>query len=76
MPGRANIIRFFQSGELTGDGSEQDVAHGLGYIPRSVIITLTEHLESDSADIAQGTHDATDVKVTAAATTKYRVTAW
>lgn len=76
MPGRANIIRFFQSGELTGTASEQDIPHGLGYTPRSVIVTLSEHDAATDGDLAQGTHDATNVKVTAVATTKYRVTAW
>jgi len=76
MPGTAKIKRFFRSTEVTGTGSVQNVAHGLGYIPRSVIITLSEHAEATDADILQGTHDATNVIITAAATTKFYVTAW
>lgn len=74
MPGRANIKRFFQSAEITGTGSEIDTPHGLGYVPRSVITSFTEGDGTD--DIAYGTHDNVDVKITASSGAKYRVTAW
>ena len=64
---------IFQSTEQTGTGSEQDIAHGLGVVPSVVLTSLTELVGSD--DVAQGAHDATNVKITATSGTKYIVTA-
>ena len=69
-------VDVFVSTEQTGTGSEQDVAHGLGHTPTVVIIQLTE-FDTTPTDIVQGTHDATNVKVTATdAAIKFIVTAF
>lgn len=57
-----NLV-FFKSAEITGDGTEQSTAHGLGKTPTFVFVTITEN-DGTAIDIAQGTHDATNVKIT------------
>jgi len=70
-------LAVFVSTEQTGTGSSQDVAHGLGVTPSAVIITLTEFGAAENPNVAEGTHDATNVKVTVASgTTKFKVFAW
>ncbi len=56
-------IDVFKSAEITGTGSNVDTAHGLGHTPTIVIVTITEN-DGTAVDIVQGTHDATNVKVT------------
>lgn len=65
----------FQSAEITGDGTAQSTAHGLGATPRLVWATLTE-LPADltaGADIAIGTHTSTNCVFTVTSGIKYRV---
>jgi len=66
-------LDFFKSAETVGDGTEQSIAHGLkdadgnGRIPLLVWTEITS-INADAAGnvtIVQGTHDATNVKVTA-----------
>ena len=69
-------IDVFKSTEITADGSEQDTAHGLVHTPTSVIVTMTEN-DGTAVDLVQGTHDATNVKVTANdAAVKYTIVAF
>ena len=73
---QGNKIDVFISTEQTGTGSEQDIAHGLGHTPTIVIIQITE-FDTTPTDIVQGTHDATNVKVTAVdSAVKFTVTAF
>lgn len=68
----------FVSTEQTGTGSSQNVPHGLGYTPTKVIVALTE-LPADltaGADVAEGAHDATNVKVTVTTGIKFKVLAF
>lgn len=65
---------MFHSTEQTGTGSEQDVAHGLGAAPSLVFAYFTE-LDGNAADIADGTHDATNAKFTVTSGQKFRVVA-
>jgi hypothetical protein len=72
---------MFVSTEQTGTGAAQDVAHGLGGVPSAVFITITELPDAIVAanagyDIAEGAHDATNVKVTITNTVKFKVMAW
>jgi len=69
----SKALDFFKSAEQTGTGSEQDIAHGLkdadgnGRTPLLVWTEITS-LNADAAGnvtIVQGTHDTTNVKVTA-----------
>lgn len=63
---------MFLSDEVTGDGTEQDTAHGLGAAPTVCFAFFTE-LDGNAADIASGTHDATNAKFTVTTGQKYRV---
>lgn len=67
--------QMFVSNEQTGDGTEQDVAHGLGAVPAGVLIVPTDTAPVTAGDYtsAQGTHDATNVKVTVTTGKKYVV---
>jgi len=69
----AKALDFFKSTEQTGDGTEQDIVHGLldaDFAARVPLLVWTE-LTSIPADVAgnltivQGTHDATNIKITA-----------
>ncbi len=78
-PAAANPVvvknSFFASTEQTGDGSEQSIAHGLAGTPTQVIVVPTDYATGTSFDIDEGTHDATNVKVTVTNTVKYKVLA-
>lgn len=74
---------IFVSAEQTADGTEQDIAHGLldaDFAARTPTIVWTE-ITSIPADFAgnltlvQGTHDATNIKITGTndADFKYKV---
>lgn len=72
-------MSVFESTEQTGSGSEQSIAHGLGRIPATVIVTATELPDAAAEtgfDIAEGTHTDTQVKVTVTNTVKYKVVAF
>lgn len=70
-------LNVFISVETTGTGSSQDVAHGLGSTPTAVFIVLTEFGTAQNPNVTEGTHDATNVKVTVASNTvKFKVIAW
>ncbi len=62
----------FKSTEQTGTGAEQDIAHGLGAVPTLVIVVPTK-VNAAGDTFTEGTHTATNVKVTAAAGAKYKV---
>lgn len=69
----------FLSSEQTGTGSTQDIAHGLGVTPFSVLIVPTD--TTDTGIISGGfttsyTADSTNVTVTATANLKYVLQAW
>ena len=67
----------FISAETTGTGSAQNVAHGLGVTPTVVLVSLTELPASlaAGADIAEGTHTATNVVLTVTSGVKFKVLA-
>ena len=69
----------FVSTEQTATGSSQNVAHGLGAVPAAVLVVPTEHPgtpDTGAFDIAEGSHDATNVVVTVTANVKFKVFAW
>ena len=69
-------IHYFLSTEQTGDGSMQSIPHGLGVTPTLVIINITGSPGTYVAlAVTEGTHDATNVKVTVTTGWKYRVLA-
>lgn len=61
-------LSVFKSAEITGTGSEQDIAHGLGRTP--ALIWWSISLQGDTDTVVEGTHDGTDVKLNFPATTK------
>ncbi len=72
------IGTIFASSEQTGSGSSQNVAHGLGVVPRYIIISVTELPDAAAEtgfDVAEGTHTSTNVVVTVTNTVKYKVLA-
>lgn len=74
-------LDIFESAEITGDGTEQSTAHGLvdaDFVARTPLVVWTEITEIGTAlagplTIVKGTHDATNVKVTASTGIKYKV---
>ncbi len=59
VAGRAKSLQFV-SATITGNGSEQATAHGLGATPDQVVIIPQVGVTS----ISEGAHDGTDVNVT------------
>jgi len=52
-------------------------AHGLGAVPAGVLISCADNSGSSNVfTVAEGTHDATNVKVTVTTGAKYKVLAW
>lgn len=68
----------FVSTEQTGNGSAQNVAHGLGATPSGVLIVPTDTAPSTTGDYTavEGAHDSTNVVVTVTTGKKYKVFAW
>lgn len=71
------IGTIFVSAEQTGNGSAQNVAHGLGVVPRYVLITPTDltPATAGSYSAVEGTHTSTNVVVTVTNNKKYKVLA-
>lgn len=63
---------MFSSTEVTGNGSAQNTAHGLGATPTMVWATVTED-GGTGFDVAPGSHDATNCVYTVTNGVKYRV---
>lgn len=63
------------SAEITGNGSSQDTAHGLGATP-TLVFAIPSNLSGGAAVVTYGTHDATNAKVTMTTGEKYRVVAF
>lgn len=68
---------LFSSTEQTGNGAEQDIAHGLGVTPSIVAIYVTGDARVGWAaySVVEGVHDGTNVKATVTTNVKYRVLA-
>lgn len=62
----------FKSTEQTGNGSAQNVAHGLGATPSLVLVIPTD-VPAGQATFVEGSHTATNVIVTATTGAKYKV---
>ena len=65
----------FVSAEITGTGSNQDTAHGLGVTPTKVLVSVTDNTGSSTFTVTEGAHDSTNVKVTLTSGVKYKVLA-
>lgn len=72
------IGTIFVSAETTATGSAQNVAHGLGVVPRYILVTPTEHPgtpDTGAFDVAEGTHTSTNVVLTVTINVKFKVLA-
>lgn len=65
----------FVSTEITGNGSNQDTAHGLGVTPTKVLVSVTDNTASSMFTVTEGTHDATNTKTTVTSGVKYKILA-
>lgn len=69
---------LFVSSETTCTGAEQTVAHSLGGVPAWVLIVPTEHPgtpDTGAFDIAEGSHDGTNVVFTGTLNLKVKILA-
>lgn len=71
--GKADSASLFVSTEQTGNGSAQNVAHGLSATPSRVLIAITN--TGGVFTITEGTHTSTNVVVTVSNGVKYKVLA-
>lgn len=65
---------MFLSAEVTGNGSSQDTAHGLGATP-TICIAIPSDLSGGAFTVVPGTHDSTNAKFTVTNGEKYKVLA-
>lgn len=63
----------FASSEVTGTGSSQNTAHGLGAVPALVWASVTEDPAGAGFDVTVGTHTTTNAVFTVTSGVKYRV---
>ena len=76
MQYKEETVDYYKSAsDVTGTGSLQNIAHGLGRSPLLVIVIPQVNAGGADISIVEGAHDATNVKVTAPNTTKFRVLA-
>ena len=72
-----SLQKQFLSTVQTGTGASQSIAHGLGAAPAGVFVSCADNSGSSNAFVvAEGTHDATNVKVTVTTGAKFKVLAW
>jgi hypothetical protein len=66
--------KYFLSAEQTGTGSSQSIPHGLGVVPRLVLVLITGSPSTYSQlTVTMGTHTSTNVVVTVTSGWKFRV---
>ncbi len=65
---QAEDLSVFKSTEITGTGSDQNIAHGLGRTPSLVWWSIS--LQGDTDTVIEGATDATNVVLNFPATTK------
>jgi hypothetical protein len=66
-------IKMFISGVLTGTGSAQNIAHGLGVVPTNVFTSFTGSTASQA--VSEGTHTTTNIVVTVTSAATFKVLA-
>jgi len=72
---QGRTVDFFKSTVTTGNGSNQQIAHGLGRLPTFVIV-IPQTSSATGVSVVEGTHDSTNIVVNAPATTTFRVIAF
>lgn len=68
-------FKSFVSTLQTANGSAQSLAHGLGYLPTRVLVSIQDN-NSTNFVITEGTHTTTNVVVTVTSGAKYKVMAF
>ena len=72
---QGRTVDYYKSpANVTGTGSAQNIAHGLGRSPLLVII-IPQTSSATGVSVVEGSHDATNIVVTAPTTTTFRVVA-
>ena len=71
-------LKSFQSGEITGNGTAQSTAHGLGIVPNIVVVEVTLlptalFTTPTAYTVIKGSHTATDCIVTVPNGAKYTI---
>lgn len=76
QPSVAGLV--FVSAEQTGNGAAQSIAHGLGVVPRFVVVAPTDLTPATTGayTATEGTHTSTNVVVTVTTGKKYKVLAF
>lgn len=74
---KAKALVFFST-EITGTGSAQNVAHGLGVAPAGVLVAPTDLTPATVGQYScvEGTHTTTNVVVTITTGKKAKIFAW
>ena len=69
------VNSIFVSSEMVGTGALQNIAHGLGVTPSTVLISPTDLAPAVTGvfTVVEGTHDATNVKVTVTSGKKFKI---
>lgn len=74
---QGRTVDYYKSpADVTGTGGALNIAHGLGRSPLLVIVIPVNNTTGNTLSIVEGSHDATNVVVTAPTTTKFRVVAF
>lgn len=73
--GRGNGLRVAVSTELTGTGSAQNFAHGLGVVPSAVVVVPTDTTPATTGafTVTEGTHTSTNAVITVTTSKKFKV---
>jgi hypothetical protein len=74
---RVADLSVFKSTEQTGNGSAQNIAHGLGVVPGLAFVILTDTTAATVGSVAvvEGSHDGTNCVFTVTNGKKYKVVA-
>lgn len=72
-PLHGDDLEDFWSTEQTGTGSPQNVAHGLGRVPRRVMAIISEDPAGSGFDVAYGSHTPTNAVVTVTSGVKFNI---
>jgi hypothetical protein len=65
--------KIFTSTEQVGNGSAQNIAHGLGATPTKTIVSVHNFGASVAVDAVEGTHTSTNCVVTCTSGVKYKI---
>ena len=74
---KSETASCFKSTVITGNGSAQNTAHGLGRTPAKVLVMIYGSPATYSAlTVTEGTHTTTNCVVTVTTSWKYVIFAW